>query len=583
MATEIIPSVLRLCRLASVGSAPASHGTTVCAKWDPSCSHRLVTLFTSGVLRVWDVVLDEYIDFALHVPGAAAYVDGARGPMPAKRSAIGVSMFDFLPADSAATTSSPGASLQRGPILAFCTRQARTVYVASLPAPDALSPAAHPESVDFLSGPRVFEYATRLSSDATCIAAWAVAYPSSCSVYVVAVGCSDGSVEAWAGSTGLNPENVTGSRTLRDASPAIVRTRSVLPPLHELPLPPRHHQQLSGPTEYQAHKSSARAHAARVTQLRALPASEAWSSSDAAASLFCSASSDGSVHLWRCAVLAAPSARAPTVIPGDIKAVVVEPLFPIPTDGSLVTAAAAVAWPFRDTTGRLGEALTVPVSGVPRGPRQAGTVEPPRGLRSLLAIGTVDGAVTLFESVYAHDLAVGSATPPALPVMRVVGSLALQPAEPVTSLALSPPVSEASDEGYALAVTDAAGLLRVYSLQVRIDGSPPTHPPTHTHTHRHTHALMPFTVRRARPAVMEAQQSQTAGGCHRPSSLFCAALRARLPTAAYRCMTRSWAWVQRRHCWSACGTLVLRTVTTAAEACHVTLTTVETTWTGHLR
>jgi hypothetical protein len=448
--TEITSSVFRLCKL----PGDHAHGTTISAKWDPSCSHRLITLFTTGILRVWDVILDEFVDYALHMPGATAFATvAARGPTPAKRSAIGISMFDFLPGDAAAGTS--------GPSIVFCTRRSRTVYVAQLPAPDAISAAAHPTVVDFLAGARVFEYATKLSSDACSIAAWAVAYPSSCGVFIIAVGCANGSVETWAGSTGLNPENVTGSRTLRDASPAIVRTRSALPPQHQLAP--------HGPIQQRpvlSHSAAVRPHAGRVSHLCPIPAFEAWAGNSA--SLFCSSSStDGSVHLWRVAVLATPSAIAPTVIAGDISGVVVEPLFPLPTDGSLVTALVAVAWPFRYTSDNTGQVLNLPVRRLPGGPFQ-GSAEPPRGLRALLATGTVDGAVTLFECTFAHDLAVGAMTPPALPVARVVCSVAPQPAEPITSLALSPPLSAVSDEAFSLAVANAAGILRVYRIQVNI-------------------------------------------------------------------------------------------------------------------
>lgn len=469
MATEIAASVLRLCRLPRASSSAHAHGSAVCAKWDPSCSHRLVTLFSTGVLRMWDVVLDEYIDLALHLPGASAFAAGSSGRTPAKRSAVGVSMFDFLP-----WTPAPDAAvqLQRGPSIVFCTRQPRTVYVAELPATDSISAAAYPADVDFMAGARVYEYTTKLSSDACCIAAWAVAYPSACVVFAVAIGCADGSVEAWAGSTGLNPENVTGARTMRDASPAVVRTRSAVPHPRQsgsveastapadLPGPQQRvvHSQTSRPAQAQ--------HAARVTRLCAVPAADAWNGGGA--SLFCSASADGSVHLWRVAILATPSARAPTVIAGDIAGVVVEPLFPMPTDGSLITAAAAVAWPLCDSPGaRRVEALTLPVTrltGGGGGARQSGALEPPRGLRSLVALGTVDGAVSLFECIFGWDLSVGASTPPALPVVRVVGSLAPQPPEPITALALSPPLSPV-DVGYSLAVADAAGILRVYRLQ----------------------------------------------------------------------------------------------------------------------
>lgn len=457
--TEVVASVLRLCRVADNRSGHADHGTTLAARWDPSCGHRLVTLFSSGVLRLWDVVLNECVDLALHLPGAPR-ADG-RGPAPPKRSAIGIAMFDFLPPTAA------DAVAGSGPGIVFCTRRSRVVYTAQLPGADGENAAASGDAADFLSGVRVFEYATRLAADPCSIAAWAVAFPP-CGVFVAAVGCADGSVEAWAGSTGLNPENVTGARTMRDASPAVVRTRAFTP----LAAAPGDAAPAFASAVLHATATAAvHAHAGRVTRICPIPATEAWGGAGASsASLFCSTSSDGSAQLWRVAVLATPSGRAPSVIPGDIAGVVVEPLFALPTDGSLITAVAAVAWPLRHTAGPAGHAF----ASTQRLPRAAAT---PDGARSLLATGSADGAVTVYECIFAEAIAVGGAARPPLPTLRVVSSVAVLPAEPITALALSPPMplphdADAADpaaafdaSGFTMAVADASGLLRVYSLE----------------------------------------------------------------------------------------------------------------------
>lgn len=464
-ATEVVPSVLRLCRVANADAVRDDHGTTLAAKWDPSCGHRLVTLFSSGVLRVWDVVLNECVDLALHLPGAP--VGGSRGPTPAKRSAIGIAMFDFLP--PVAGSVGPGA----GPSIVFCTRRSRAVYTAQLPGADGESSAAAGDSADFLAGIRVFEYSTRLASDPCCVAAWSVAF-SACGVYVAAVGCADGSVEAWAGSTGLNPENVTGARTMRDASPAVVRARAFTPraATHVDP------RSIPASATVAVPASAVRVHAGRVTRLCPVPASEAWAG-DGGASLFVSTSSDGSAQLWRVAVLASPSGRAPSVIPGDIAGVVVEPLYALPSDGALISAVTAVAWPLQpSSTGDAGHSL---VSSL-RWPQPSGLAAAPRGAsRALLATGSADGAISMYECVFSASIGVGATAEesrPPLPTLRVIGTVAPQPAEPITALALSPPmpqgVAEEStspagvmgDAGcFVLAVADASGLLRVYRLE----------------------------------------------------------------------------------------------------------------------
>ena len=464
-ATEVVPSVLRLCRVANGDAVRDDHGTTLAAKWDPSCGHRLVTLFSSGVLRVWDVVLNECVDLALHLPGAP--VSGSRGPTPAKRSAIGIAMFDFLP--PVAGSAGPGA----GPSIVFCTRRSRAVYTAQLPGDDGESSAAAGDSADFLAGIRVFEYSTRLASDPCCVAAWTVAF-SACGVYVAAVGCADGSVEAWAGSTGLNPENVTGARTMRDASPAVVRARAFTPraATHVDP------RSIPASAAVAVPASAVRAHTGRVTRLCPIPACEAWAG-DGGASLFVSTSSDGSAQLWRVAVLASPSGRAPSVIPGDIVGVVVEPLFALPSDGALISAVTAVAWPLRhSSTGDVGRTL---VSSL-RWPQPSGLATAPSGAaRALLATGSADGAISMYECVFSASIGVGATAEesrPPLPTLRVIGTVAPQPAEPITALALSPPMSQGvaedstspagmvGDAGcFVLAVADASGLLRVYRLE----------------------------------------------------------------------------------------------------------------------
>ena len=148
--TEVVPSVLRLCRLQNDAPLRVDIGTCLAAKWDPSCGHRLVTLFSSGVLRLWDVILNESIDLALHLPGAP--LSGNRTPAPAKRSAIGIAMFDFLPS-----------ATDDGPSIVFCTRRSRVVYTAQLPGENSSATCGDPH--DFLAGLRVYEYSTRLASE----------------------------------------------------------------------------------------------------------------------------------------------------------------------------------------------------------------------------------------------------------------------------------------------------------------------------------------------------------------------------------------------------------------------------------
>jgi hypothetical protein len=255
----------------------SSLGFVVEAKWCCGISSSLKSilgiLYSSGVLRLWNVQNNEKRDFALYMRSASTSIsnqDEDESDMPTLSSeghrralAAHITHFDFLPfpsrrrVEKSEETSSP--VFIDVPSIVFSTAKSASLLMIaevpihfSSPATSALSAAPLSDRTDdlantrFRNGGLAYTCLARSNSDVTCIRSWLVADARSGNVNnneqaninsntgneydrldlaCVVVGCSDGSLHVWASGRSLNPETPVASRNPA-ISPRIVKVRS---------------------------------------------------------------------------------------------------------------------------------------------------------------------------------------------------------------------------------------------------------------------------------------------------------------------------------------------------------------------
>ena len=470
-------SSLRLCVLSDV-SLPL--GTAVCASWSPSAPHELATLFSSGVLRVWDSLRDVSTDFALFIPcGGSA---GGVGPV-ARRSAAPLASFAFLPASvaGAAAGSESADAAPRGAI-AFTVARSRTLAVVAIP-PEAAdggggargggdaNASGSPSTAWWDDGSRAFEAALPLPAPATALIAWRACAPTrrGGALGVIAAGCADGSIVVWGVGSTLNPQSSAGAAGGRNAAP------------------PRfaHVSTLNG-----AHGSRIRALAPLVLEpLR----SAGVIAGDvppphAADTVFCSASDDGKVSLW--VVTRAEKknrANENAWAAGSVDLTIV-PFGTVPTDGIRVTSLAAVAWPWAETAsarareplqsatdkgGRLARAIAAAAATLGDNALPGSTLSN-AGARALLATGNAEGVVAAWEITVparARDLdahwepPLGSAsliTLTEVPSVRLAAVATAAVDEPILCVSFGAP--RRANDAYTLVATAGDGALVLFDV-----------------------------------------------------------------------------------------------------------------------
>jgi hypothetical protein len=185
---------------------------------------------------------------------------------------------------------------------------------------------------------------------------------------------------------------------------------------------------------------------------------------------FLTAAADGSARLWAIRWSSAAASGvlaqsrglyAPLEPRAASDALALVPCFDLPTDGLPVCAAASAAWP-------LPAALACAARGV----------RPP--LRSLVATGNVEGAVSLWElcieeqDCLAPAHATGAAAAPTPVAVRLVGLIASRRVDPLADMAISTPLlpsaaapqgaGESAADPYVLATACVDGTLQLYRL-----------------------------------------------------------------------------------------------------------------------
>jgi len=431
-------------------------GAVIAARWDPTHPRRLGVLYSSGTLRLWDVVADSRRDFAVYLPaagldvGAAAAaasvaLDAGRGveatgaakthhlSLPDRRAATPITHFDFLPLHTPTGL----------PRIAFTMRHLRHCFVTDIPLPPP-----HGVRLDhFLSGSRVWQLATPLpAAPVTCMTSWLVSPLPPTPTAALALGCGDGTVCLWLVSGAFNPETVVAMRSRRIASPAWLLASggtaagdAALPSAAVAGAPP--------PSPQPRVAATVRAHGgARVRCIEPvrLATEDDWASALAAANgdvasprtgprafgrthgtglaahtLFLTGGDDGIVTLWRIAAALPnasnpPPSAAPTAVAGGWK-VSVAKVVDLPTDGVPTTAIASTAWPLSTTTAQGSELLSLEALLASRarkvlaagggtghataaGGFAALAAAPlPATLRAMVVTGNKEGVVTVWE------------------------------------------------------------------------------------------------------------------------------------------------------------------------------------------
>lgn len=207
-------------------------GTALCCRWDPTHPRRVGVLYSSGVLRLWDVAVDAYRDFSLYLPAQGLPVPTASESsdftdrsisslmIADRRAATTMTHFDFLPLVGPSGSSAYDAqglpSTVVLPRIVFGLKRSNAVYFSELPH------QAGEDSDHYLSGSRVYELPSRLPATVSALALWRCgAFPMP--MAALAVGCEDGHVGVWLISQAFNPETAVSMRSKRDASPAFLR------------------------------------------------------------------------------------------------------------------------------------------------------------------------------------------------------------------------------------------------------------------------------------------------------------------------------------------------------------------------
>ena len=256
-------------------------GYVVEAKWCPSNSQVLGILYSSGVVRLWNVQTNEKRDFALYMRSAASSTinnknkdeeEDDESDMPSLSSeghrralAAHITHFDFLPFPSRRRQEGSQRLGFSGefidvPSIVFSTaRSASLLMVAEVPIhflPPADSvPSVAPLSdratelanTRFKNGGLAYTCLDKSDADVTCIRSWLVADSRSFThsqgkssnaaisntgndhdrldLACVAVGCANGALHVWAAGRSLNPDAPVAGRN-PVASPRIVKVRS---------------------------------------------------------------------------------------------------------------------------------------------------------------------------------------------------------------------------------------------------------------------------------------------------------------------------------------------------------------------
>lgn len=448
-------------------------GTVVEARWDPLHHSQLGILYSSGTLRLWDVLVNSYRDYALYFPvsGLPSAPTGSHD-IEDRRSAAPISHFDFVSVPSGTSVSIAADGLKSRVVLSV--KRSKRLYIVDVPAAPA-TVAQH-----YLSGSILYDCKPDLPAEASVVRSFLVAsspVPFAC----VAVGCSDGSLCVWGVSGTLNP--VRPAPSLRDeASPRVIRIST----FHGAAAPSGTGAGYTPPASGTGATLSA-AHTGRVRSITQLPltqggipysvttgAAAAATSGDtsytAANNVFVTSGSDGRVRLWAVTACEPDGAGAG----GPELSVTVAPLADLPCDGVPVTALTAAAWPWH-LTDTHAQRATLSAYGYASG----GAVPAAAPQRSILVTATAEGVLTVWQLLIPAHLRNMTATPlkrtsggapvssllPATGVeSHLCGLSAVEGNEPVLDLAISPSATAAS-EPYKLAVAAAGGQLAVYTLQ----------------------------------------------------------------------------------------------------------------------
>jgi hypothetical protein len=265
-------------------SGSISLGFVVEAKWCPPLKHVLGILYSSGVVRLWNVQNNEKRDFALYMRSASTTSINSRdnddeeedeSDMPSLSSeghrralAAHITHFDFLPFTSRRKLEGSERLGYSGdfievPSIVFSTaRSASLLMIAEVPfnflPPTESAPSVSPLSnrsaelanTRFINGGLAYTCLARSDADVTCIRSWLVADSRSrgknnshaatsahtsssgsnddhnrLDLVCVVVGCSNGALHIWAAGRSLNPEIPVAGRN-PVASPRIVKVRS---------------------------------------------------------------------------------------------------------------------------------------------------------------------------------------------------------------------------------------------------------------------------------------------------------------------------------------------------------------------
>jgi hypothetical protein len=449
-------------------------GTVVEAHWDPLHHTQLGILYSSGTLRIWDVVRNEYKDYALYFPVAGLPSAPSESlVVQDRRSAAPIAHFDFVPVSSGTVAE----VAIEGPTsrVVISIKRTKRVYVVDVPAEDSTV------KDHYLSGSILYDCKPDIPSEASVIRSFLVAklpVPFAC----VAIGCNDGSLHVWGVSATLNPSRVAPGRR-EDASPRVIRLRSFGPAAapSSAPSAPRTTAAvLSGEGN-----SVPGAHSGRIRAIAHIPltqpgvagaegdgasAAAAAATADANAAtyvrannLFATAGADGRVRLWMLAQC------DPDTNTSSELSITVQHLADAPCDGVPSTALAAATWPWHLTQS--------PAQ------RAAAALAPQPG-RALLAVGNAEGVVTLWQVLVPHALrnltqsseqrsnardagrfATSAFTRPLEQALEVhlTGMVSTENNEPVLALTLSPSATSAV-EPYKLSVALAGGQLGVYAI-----------------------------------------------------------------------------------------------------------------------
>ena len=470
-------------------------GTAIHGAWNPSAPDELIVLFSSGVIRVWNSLRDTAMDLTLFLPTAG--LNGAV-PVSARRSAAPIARFAPLPASAARAA---GADTSRGAIC-FSLARSRTVYVVALPAPlTSYNPDLRTKdaiSDRFTLGARVWEAvsppnlmtttaAPSRRGVVTALVAWEMIsgvngndVPLTC----IAAGCDTGGIEIWAIGQSLNPapSPIGTSRPPTGPRLAWVGIESNA----------HHTTRVRGFTPLLFNQHSAIIPIA-TTNNNNNSGGSGGGTTDAAENAFVSLGDDGRACVWlitRTGISSSNnnlSASTTGWAAGSV-ALTLVPLCAVPADGSTLTTAASVPWPWSHSAsvrepllsslGTIGatrwtsSSSSSSVIGNAAATISSGPLSR-AGARSLLATATADGVIALWEILVpakARSLRSAWTGPPIgagfvdglqVPSVRLAGVGNAGAREPIISIALSQGI-----RGFpaALAASAGDGSLSVWHL-----------------------------------------------------------------------------------------------------------------------